>query len=126
MSVFHSESAFYCSKLDKSNPFVQVPCVYIRHDNNFRLCLHKDKRNYWRSLRLQCASIGRRCSGAECKARRFFRFQFPLRPRSKFEMQRIVRLSFQLNILPEERQLHPLQLHSRFRTSWERLFPCIF
>ena len=29
MSVLHSESAFYCSKLNKSKPFVQVPCMDV-------------------------------------------------------------------------------------------------
>ena len=33
MSVFHSESAFYCSKLDKAEPFVQMPRMDVcRHD----------------------------------------------------------------------------------------------
>lgn len=38
MSVFHSESAFYCSKLDKTEPFVQMPRMDVcRHD---RIELH--------------------------------------------------------------------------------------
>ena len=33
MSVFHSESAFNCSNLDKSKPFVQMPRMDVcRHD----------------------------------------------------------------------------------------------
>ena len=38
MSVFHSESAFYCSKLDKAELFVQMPRMDVcRHD---RIELH--------------------------------------------------------------------------------------